>query len=59
MVEPGRNSITSPNSQRTRWPPLVGLNLPRAVTEHRPNARLAKSLCGKQTMLGCGGGKNT
>jgi len=37
IVEPGKNSITRPNSYEMRWPPLLGSNLPRAVIAQRPS----------------------
>jgi len=52
MVEPGGNSMTRWQSQRTKWPPFFGLNEPRAVTAHQPKAKLAKSVCLKHTVCG-------
>jgi hypothetical protein len=52
IVEPGGNSITSLRSHRTRCPPRVGSNLPRAVIAHQPNGRLAKSTWSKQHVFG-------
>jgi len=52
MVEPAGNSITSPHSQRTRWPPRLGSNDPKAVIAHRPNGRFAVSLCLKHSVRG-------
>lgn len=44
--------MTRPKSQRTRWPPRSGLNLPRAVIAHQPQARFPLSMCGKVAVRG-------
>ena len=51
-VEPAGKVITSPSSQRMRWPPQEESKFPREVMAHHPNARLLKSLCLKQAVLG-------
>lgn len=50
IVEPRRNSMTRPHSQRMRWPLFLGSKFPNAVTTHMLKARLAKSVCLKQTV---------
>ena len=52
IVEPGGNSMTRLHSQRMRWPPFLGSKFPNAATVHMPKARLAKSVCLKQTVRG-------
>ena len=52
IVEPGRNSMIKPHSQRMRWLPFLGSKSPNAVTVHIPNGRLAKLVCLKQTVRG-------
>ena len=47
ILELGRNLMASPKSQRTRCPPRSRLNLPNAVIEHQPCARVFSFQCGK------------
>lgn len=52
MVEPGGNSTTRWQSHRTKCPPFLGSNEPRAVTAHHPKGKLAKSVCLKHAVCG-------
>lgn len=52
MVEPAGNSITSLASHRMRCPPLVGSNIPNAVTPHHPKGQFRMSRCLKVQTFG-------
>ena len=46
MVDPGGKRMTSPRSQKTRWPPRSVLNSLQLVTAHCPQKGLPGSVCG-------------
>lgn len=52
MMSPAENSRMSLGSCKTKCPPLLKLNMPRAQTTHQPNARFWRSQWDSHTVCG-------